>query len=54
MTKKPLEKTVEDKNPEPAKRSYRKPELLQFGLLSVITQGTGSMNVDSVSGRRKN
>lgn len=37
-----------------AKKPYRKPQLLQYGLLSVITQGTGSMNADSVAGRRKN
>ena len=54
MTKKPLERSATEKNYEPAKQAYRKPELLQFGLLSVITQGTGSMNVDSVAGRRKN
>lgn len=54
MQKKPFEKSAEEKNPEPVKQAYRKPEFLQFGLLTVMTQGTGTMNVDSVSGRRKN
>lgn len=36
------------------KRKYRTPQLQRFGALTKLTQGTGTMNIDSVAGRRLN
>lgn len=46
--------STENEKYDSAKRPYIPPRLTEFGHVVKLTQGTGSMNVDSVSGRRKN
>ncbi len=56
MNNLPEEKNTPRKNvkAEPVKRPYSSPRILDFGYFAKLTQGTGSMNVDAVAGRRLN
>lgn len=56
MNKLPEVKNTTKKNvkTETVKTPYTSPHIVDFGHVAKLTQGTGSMNVDAVAGRRKN